>query len=60
MERILIVSATEKSGVMLTRFLADCGVRCQTAIVPTGVEARRRNGVLHLVTMVPYQTLTHI
>lgn len=42
MERILIVSATEKSGVMLARFLADCGVRCQTAIVPTGVEARRR------------------
>lgn len=40
-ERILIVSATEKSGVTLNRFIADCGMRCQTAFAPSGVEARR-------------------
>lgn len=42
MERILIVSATEKSGVMLSRFLADCGVRCPITFAPNGAEARRR------------------
>lgn len=42
MERILIVSATEKSGTTLSRFLSDCGVHSPSALALSSVEARRR------------------
>lgn len=41
MERILIVSATQKSHTALTQFLVSCGVQAQTAAAGSGSEARR-------------------
>jgi response regulator NasT len=42
MERILIVSATEKSGRMLARLLSECGMPAQPSFALHGAEARRR------------------
>ena len=41
MERILLVSATEKSRTMLSQFLTSCGVQAQLAPASSGAEARR-------------------
>lgn len=41
MERVLIVSATEKTQAMLSQFLSSCGVRMQAASALSGAEARR-------------------
>ncbi|MDO4270040.1 MAG: ANTAR domain-containing protein [Eubacteriales bacterium] len=41
MERVLIVSATEKSRAMLGQFLSSCGVRAQTFPVSNCAQARR-------------------
>lgn len=41
MERIMIVSATQKSHAMLTQFLTSCGVQAKTVAVSSGSEARR-------------------
>ena len=41
MERILLVSATEKSRTMLSQFLTSCGVQAQHAPASSGAEARR-------------------
>lgn len=51
MERILIVSATEKSHTMLTQFLTSCGVQTQFCYTASGAEARRAlvNGMFDLV-----------
>ena len=42
MERILLVSATEKSRTMLSQFLTSCGVQAQLAPASSGAEARRK------------------
>ncbi|MFR0923747.1 MAG: ANTAR domain-containing response regulator [Butyricicoccaceae bacterium] len=39
MERILLVSATEKSRTMLSQFLTSCGVQAQLAPASSGAEA---------------------
>ena len=41
MERILIVSATEKSHTMLAQFLTSCGVQAQLCHASSGAAARR-------------------
>lgn len=41
MERVLIVSSTEKSHTMLAQFLTACGVQAQTISALSGAEARR-------------------
>ena len=51
MERILLVSATEKSRTMLSQFLTSCGVQAQLAPASSGAEARRMlvDGLFDLV-----------
>ena len=51
MERILIVSATEKSHTMLAQFLTSCGVQAQLCHASSGAAARRAlvDGVYGLV-----------
>ena len=51
MERILLVSATEKSRAMLSQFLTSCGVQAQLAPASSGAEARRMlvDGLFDLV-----------
>ena len=51
MERILLVSATEKSRTMLSQFLTSCGVQAQLAPAFSGAEARRMlvDGLFDLV-----------
>ena len=51
MERILIVSTTEKSHTMLAQFLVSCGVQAQCCFASSGAEARRAllDGVFDLV-----------
>ena len=51
MERILIVSATEKSHTMLAQFLTSCGVQAQLCYASSGAAARRAlvDGVYGLV-----------
>lgn len=51
MERILIVSATEKSHTMLSQFLTSCHVQGQMCFASSGSEARRTlvDGVFDLV-----------
>ena len=51
MERILLVSATEKSRTMLSQFLTSCGVQAQLAPASSGTEARRMlvDGLFDLV-----------
>ena len=51
MERILLVSATEKSRTMLSQFLTSCGVQAQHAPASSGAEARRMlvDGLFDLV-----------
>lgn len=41
MERVLIVSSTEKSHTMLSQFLSSCDVKAQTFSASSGSEARR-------------------
>ena len=51
MERILIVSATEKSHTMLAQFLTSCHVRAELSFASAGSEARRMllDGLFDLV-----------
>ena len=41
MERILVVSSTDKSHTMLAQFLSSCGVQSQLCRAMAGSEARR-------------------
>ena len=41
MERILVVSSTEKTHAMLAQFLSSCGVQSQLCRAMAGSEARR-------------------
>ena len=41
MERILLVSSTQKSQTMLAQFLASCGIKGQPVMAASGSEARR-------------------
>lgn len=51
MERILIISATEKSHAMLSQFLTSCHVQGQICFASSGSEARRMlvDGMFDLV-----------
>lgn len=44
MERILLVSATEKSRTMLSQFLTSCGVQAQLAPASSGAERSAHAG----------------
>ena len=48
MERILVVSSTDKSHTMLAQFLVSCGVQSQLYRAKAGSEARRTSWTANL------------
>ena len=51
MERILLISSTQKSQATLAQFLASCGMQAQTIPTASGAEARRAllDGIFDIV-----------